>query len=745
MKSSPFFMLVSMVSIVSAQAISLSGTVSNSAGQPLQGVIVALIASHLADTTDAAGAYWLNGSVPVTNPAEGHARLGSVSYQNNMFIFTMASPAGVSVKLYDMLGARLTTVYSGYLGQGKTRVPFNLNGLGCSVYLMRIQNGTSIATCKINPLAIKSVFIPDPGTSGGPLQKTAASDWLQATKSGYASHLEQMAVLTGIKNITMSQASAAPDFGPNVYVFDPSLNTTTMQNQLNTLNNPQLGAQFGGNRYAFLFKPGSYSLDVNVGFYTEVLGLGTSPDSVQLTGQVHSEADWMNGNATCTFWKAMAGICVTPAGGLNRWAASQGAPVRRMHIKGNVALDDGGWSSGGFFADCKVDGSISSGSQQQYFSRNDVYGSWNGGNWNMTFVGTTGGPTSSTTVNRTVVTKTPVIAEKPFLVIDKSNNYSVLVPDLRRDSTSGVSWAGGATPGVQIPIDLFFVAKPADNAATINAALNQGKNLLLTPGHYNLDNTIMVNRPGTIVLGIGYPTLAPTNGTVCMKVADADGIRIGGILFEGTMQNSPVLLEVGDSGSTVSHSKNPVCLYDIFCRVGGQFNGLATCFIKINSNDVVFDHTWLWRADHGTGAGWNSNKNANGLVVNGNNVTMYGLFVEHTQEYQTWWNGNGGRTFFYQSEMPYDPPDQPSWMRGTINGYPSYKVSDRVTTHEAWGLGVYSVFRNNVISTNAFEVPANAPGVKMHHMVTQKLGGGEITHVINGVGGVASSSVLEYP
>jgi hypothetical protein len=230
-----------------------------------------------------------------------------------------------------------------------------------------------------------------------------------------------------------------------------------------------------------------------------------------------------------------------------------------------------------------------------------------------------------------------------------------------------------------------------------------------------------------------------------MKVSDVDGVKIAGFLFEGNAQNSPVLLQVGDSGATIDHSKNPICLYDIFCRVGGQFNGLATCFVKINSNDVIFDHTWLWRADHGAGAGWTSNKNANGLVVNGNNVTVYGLFVEHTQEYQTLWNGNNGRTYFYQSEMPYDPPDQQSWMRGTINGYPSYKVADGVKTHEARGLGVYSVFRNNVASENAFEVPANTPGIKMHHMVTQKLGGGEITHVINGTGGTASSSVLDYP
>jgi hypothetical protein len=109
-----------------------------------------------------------------------------------------------------------------------------------------------------------------------------------------------------------------------------------------------------------------------------------------------------------------------------------------------------------------------------------------------------------------------------------------------------------------------------------------------------------------------------------------------------------------------------------------------------------------------------------------------------------WWHGNNGRLYFFQCEMPYDPPNNTEWAAGNgILGYPAYKVANTVTSHEAWGLGVYSVFRNSVTATNAYEVPTT--GTKMHHMCTQKLGGGEITHVINGLGGVASSSVLEYP
>jgi hypothetical protein len=739
--------LLCLVSVGSSQTstVSLSGTVTGG-GQALQGVIVRLLASQLADTTAANGTYTLSGIVSVQRPVAGRAGAeGSILYENNKFVFNLASPATVSAKLYSMLGAQLATVYNGYLSQGKTAVPFNLNRFGQSVYLLRVKNGENVSTHKIISAAKSSFCVLDQSALGGALQKTAASDWIQATKTGYASHLEQLTVLTGTKDITLNAAGAAPDFGSSVMIFDPSM--TTIQSTLNGISGTQESAQFGHNRYAWLFKPGTYSLNINVGFYTEALGLGLSPDSVQITGQVRSSGAWMGHNATCTFWKSCAGFCVTPTGGTggaNIWEASQAAPIRRMHIKGPLALSDGGWSSGGFIADSKVDGAVNPGSQQQYFSRNNIVGSWGGGGWNYTFVGTTGGPTSSNSVNRTVVAKTPVIAEKPFLNIDRSGNYFVLVPNLRRDSTVGITWAGGATPGVQLPIDLFFIAKPTDNAAAINAALNQGKNLLLTPGHYNFESTVTVTRPGTIVLGIGFPTIVPTAGNVALKISDVDGVRVGGILIEGNTTNSPCLLQVGDSGTTVDHSKNPIILYDIFTRTGGEYNGLATTFVKINSNDVIFDHNWLWRADHGAGAGWTSNKNLYGLIVNGNNVTCYGMLVEHTQAYQVWWHGNNGRLYFFQCEMPYDPPNNTEWAAGNgILGYPAYKVANTVTSHEAWGLGVYSVFRNSVTATNAYEVPTT--GTKMHHMCTQKLGGGEITHVINGLGGVASSSVLEYP
>ncbi len=158
----------------------------------------------------------------------------------------------------------------------------------------------------------------------------------------------------------------------------------------------------------------------------------------------------------------------------------------------------------------------------------------------------------------------------------------------------------------------------------------------------------------------------------------------------------------------------------------------------INSKDVCVDHIWLWRADHGNGVGWDKNKCANGLIVNGDDVTVYGLFNEHFQEYQTLWNGNNGRVYFYQSEMPYDPPTADAWKHNGINGYASYKVSDHVKSHEAWGVGIYNVFYNApVIVDNAIETPVALEN-KIHHKIIFWLNGNKesiVKSIINGKGG----------
>jgi hypothetical protein len=329
------------------------------------------------------------------------------------------------------------------------------------------------------------------------------------------------------------------------------------------------------------------------------------------------------------------------------------------------------------------------------------------------------------------------VREKAFLQVDAGGRYSVRVPSLRRD-TAGVTWKGGSTPGRTVPIERFHVARPGvDTSTTMNAALARGQHLLLTPGIYRLSDTIRVTRPDTVVLGLGFATLVPENGVVAMTTADVDGVVLAGLLFDAGPASSPVLLEIGPVGSRARHEANPVSLHDVFVRVGGAGVGKAAVSLRINSHDTIVDHTWIWRADHGAGVGWASNTGANGLVVNGDAVTIYGLFVEHYQQFQVLWNGNGGRVYFYQSEIPYDPPDQPSYTSAPgVNGWASYKVADSVNRHEAWGLGIYSVFtKPDVALARAIETPER-PGVRFHNMITVCLGRqGEITHIVNETGG----------
>ena len=126
----------------------------------------------------------------------------------------------------------------------------------------------------------------------------------------------------------------------------------------------------------------------------------------------------------------------------------------------------------------------------------------------------------------------------------------------------------------------------------------------------------------------------------------------------------------------------------MYFRVGGPHVGKADVALEVNSDNVLIDHTWVWRADHGvegfTGdtERWNTNTGRNGVIVNGDNVTATGLFVEHFQQYNTLWNGENGRRILYQNELPYDPPTQADWTHDGVDGWAGYKVGDEVKTHQ---------------------------------------------------------------
>jgi hypothetical protein len=579
-----------------------------------------------------------------------------------------------------------------------------------------------------------------------------------------------------------------PSFGPNVYIFTPSMPQSQIQATVNSIANQQISNQFGTQRYALLFEPGSYGsaadpLTFQVGYYTEVAGLGGSPGDVTINGtiDVYNQCfPTTDGSSNCialdNFWRSLSNLTINISGqtgcqsGTDFWAVSQAAPMRRVSITGGtLSLMDycsagPQYASGGFIADSSFSGgTVVNGSQQQFLVRNTNLDGWSNGVWNQVFSGDPGAPPQSFsatsglaggTAPYTTLATSPVTQEEPFLQTDSAGQYSVFVPALQHNS-SGPSWASGPAAGSAVPISKFFIATPGTSVLAIDAALALGKNLILTPGVYDLKAPILVTRPNTIVLGLGFPTLVPQNGTAAMQVLGVPGVKLSGMIFDAGPKNSPVLLQVGGPlAAGTGSAADPTLVQDVFFRIGGATAGSATDSLVVNSSHVILDDIWAWRADHGAGAGWTSNTADNGLTVNGNDVTAYGLAVEHYQKNEVVWNGQGGEDIFFQNEMPYDPPSQAAWMSSpTTDGYPAFVISAKVTSFSGYGLGSYCFFNQGVPieSATAFSVP-DAPGVQLNDVFTRFLNGsGSIDHVVNDIGAAVTtdnpgpSDVVSYP
>src|SRR6266851_3159395 len=578
----------------------------------------------------------------------------------------------------------------------------------------------------------------------------------------------------------VADAPAAPSLGSNVVIFDPSMSQSQVQAMFDAVSSQQVNNQFGTQRSALLFRPGTYGsasnpLVLQMGYYMSLAGLGLSPNDVVINGAIVSFNQCFG---SCTglnnFWRSLSNLTLNVhlpakppayapappenpfcANSNDLYAISQAAPIRRVHINGLFFLFDycnTGFTSGGFIADSEFTGStVVNGSQQQFLARNSQLDGWSNAVWNQVFSGDTGNVPAQSFPHPTFTTlaASPVTREAPYLYVDSNGSFNVFVPSAQSDSR-GTTWASGQTPGTSISIDQFFVARPTDSAATINTALGRGRNLILTPGVYHLDQSIAVTRPDTVVLGLGFPTLVPDNGAVAMTVARAEGMMVSGVLFDAGTTSSPALLQVGSGHArSDNEASDPSVLSDVFFRIGGAAEGKATTALLVNSNNVILDDIWAWRADHGNGVGWTSNTADTGVIVNGENVTAYGLFVEHFQKFNVIWNGNGGTAIFFQNELPYDVPSQAAWMEAPgVDGYAAFKVSDSVTSFHGFGMGSYSFFNRglNIYAANAFEVPATLPAGSVHDLLTIFLdkvhGMGGILNVINGIGG---SSTIANP
>src|SRR5881275_48544 len=241
---------------------------------------------------------------------------------------------------------------------------------------------------------------------------------------------------------------SAPNFGSSVYLFDPSMPQSQIQATVDAIGTQQVNNEFGQQRFALLFKPGTYGsvahpLNFKVGYYTSVAGLGLSPGDVVINGSVYVRNQCFGpGNCVAldNFWRSLSNLTInvtTPKFGCYSgefWAVSQAAPWRRVQVNGNTTFMDyctgPSYASGGFIAD-SVTRNVVNGSQQQFFVRNSTIGKWSNAVWNQVFAGVQGSPAQSyPNPTYTVFPTVSVSREKPFLFVDADGDYNVFAPAL---------------------------------------------------------------------------------------------------------------------------------------------------------------------------------------------------------------------------------------------------------------------------------------------------------------------------
>jgi hypothetical protein len=590
---------------------------------------------------------------------------------------------------------------------------------------------------------------------------------------------------------------------------------------------------FARQRWAVLFAPGIYRhVSVQIGYYVQLAGLGIDADQVQFVGGKGPYVPALNkhlyappfsdgiaesaseknkhlrqpsvGTSLDSFWRSAENFKTHQD---LLWATSQAAPLRRVRICGDLYLHDGpAYASGGHLANVcvqprhRVDdsstcserknggGTIYAGGQQQYLLRHVQADRVTGGAWSLVAVGdstlrhdcpkkavsTNNGSSVCGTAKVTVIPEPRVRIEKPYLVLKDDGVWELRIPQAH--------WKGEASYRTEPMLcgsdsddirDFTRVRVVHDHepSSRIQEALDQGKDVILAPGIFALERSLVVSHAHQVLMGLGFATLeAPPDGSPCIRVAPhVPGIRIVSVMLEatastavGSTASSSALLEWGTEGVTDPGCREqPGAMFDVFVRVGGatgsgQRSRIAVpAMMRIHSGHVIGDNLWLWRADH---AMLSPNEAANyphisaifwqceqdecqaltGLEVFGDDVTIYGLAVEHANSHQTVWSGERGAVHFYQCEFPYDVS-----CDFAEQGYRGYLVKEHVTEHEAYAPGIYSNFRNcNVMVHTAIEYPER-PGVKVVHPFTVKLDNqGGILSIANGKGTETSKKGL---
>ena len=139
-------------------------------------------------------------------------------------------------------------------------------------------------------------------------------------KAGIARMVVALAAIVTVVGIVSpagaTESPQQPAFGPNVLIFDPSMPLSQIQAAVDAVAAQQVNNQFGPQRYALLFLPGTYGsvanpLTFQMGYYTEVAGLGASPRDVTINGTINVYNRCLsatNCTALINFWRSLSNL-----------------------------------------------------------------------------------------------------------------------------------------------------------------------------------------------------------------------------------------------------------------------------------------------------------------------------------------------------------------------------------------------------------------------------------------------------
>ena len=543
--------------------------------------------------------------------------------------------------------------------------------------------------------------------------------------------------------MTPNYLSSIFRFNDDVKIFNPSNDIDDINSFIHEYYEIARREEWYQKRLEILFMPGDYTgVVISNGYYTSIKGLGYYPDDV-VVSKLETKNHPNTGNALINFWRSNENINVKED---SVWAISQATSLRRMHFNKSLTLSDfdleegdNGWSSGGFIANTRIDDIVNPGSQQQFLLRNTTFESFTHSNMNMVFEGTIGQlPEGEWLNNRTTYLENSLkIKEKPYLVFDENKGFGVVVPSL---NTYQNGYYFDHTDYDFISLNDFYIAHPDfDDDVSINNALSKYQHILFTPGIYKIKDTLKVRNDESIIMGMGYATLSSEENLGTLLEVESKDNTICSLLFQNEKEINSFLhlKENNDNEETL--------LSDLFFRVGGQSknNTSVETGLIIDMDNVIIDHFWVWRADHGNNIGYFKNYAGNGVIINGDNIISHAMMIEHFYKYQLIYNGENGELVFYQSETPYDLPNQTYWMRSDHTGeaafgYPSYKIGDNVINHKGYGIGIYYVNTSGKYETcyTGLETPYNN-GIDLYHISARYFGGeGGFIYTINNIKGV---------